>query len=57
MKEKFFGKLETLIAEARRLKTSGFDEQEPEGWKPTGWQDASPPITIAPGALSNPRCA
>ena len=30
MKEKFFGKLETLIAEARRLKTRGFDEQEPE---------------------------
>jgi type I restriction-modification system DNA methylase subunit len=30
MKEKFFGKLEILIAEARRLKTSGFDEQEPE---------------------------
>ncbi len=30
MKEKFFGKLETLIAEARRLITRGFDEQEPE---------------------------
>jgi type I restriction-modification system DNA methylase subunit len=30
MKEKFFGKLETLIAEARQLKTRGFDEQEPE---------------------------
>ena len=30
MKEQFFGKLETLIAEARRLKTRGFDEQEPE---------------------------
>jgi type I restriction-modification system DNA methylase subunit len=30
MKEKFFGKLETLIAEARRLTTRGFDEQEPE---------------------------
>jgi hypothetical protein len=30
MKDKFFGKLETLIAEARRLKTRGFDESEPE---------------------------
>ncbi len=30
IKEKFFGKLETLIAEARRLKTRGFSEQEPE---------------------------
>jgi hypothetical protein len=30
MKEKFFGRLETLIAEARRLRTRGFDEQEPE---------------------------
>ena len=30
MKEKFFGRLETLIAEARRLITRGFDEQEPE---------------------------
>ena len=30
-KEKFFGRLETLITEARRLrKTLGFDEQEPE---------------------------
>ncbi len=29
-KEKFFGRLETLITEARRLKTRGFDEQEPE---------------------------
>ncbi len=30
MKQKFFGKLETLIAEARRLITHGFDDQEPE---------------------------
>ena len=30
IKEQFFGKLEILIAEARRLKTRGFDEQEPE---------------------------
>jgi type I restriction-modification system DNA methylase subunit len=30
MKEQFFAKLETLIAEARRLTTRGFDEQEPE---------------------------
>ena len=30
MKEKFFAKLESLIAEARRLKVRGFDEQEPE---------------------------
>jgi type I restriction-modification system DNA methylase subunit len=29
-KEKFFAKLETLVAEARRLKVRGFDEQEPE---------------------------
>ena len=29
-KEKFFTKLEALIAEARRLKTSGFGDQEPE---------------------------
>jgi type I restriction-modification system DNA methylase subunit len=30
MKEQFFAKLETLIAEARRLKVRGFGEQEPE---------------------------
>ena len=30
MKEIFFAKLETLIAEARRLKVRGFGEQEPE---------------------------
>src|ERR1035437_4660807 len=30
MKEQFFTKLETLIAEARRLKIRGFDDQEPE---------------------------
>jgi type I restriction-modification system DNA methylase subunit len=29
-KEKFFAKLETLIAKAKRLQTRGFDEQEPE---------------------------
>jgi type I restriction-modification system DNA methylase subunit len=29
-KEKFFTELETLIAKAKRLQTSGFDEQEPE---------------------------
>jgi type I restriction-modification system DNA methylase subunit len=29
-KDKFFAKLENLIAEARRLKVRGFDEQEPE---------------------------
>ena len=29
-KENFFTKLEALIAEARRLQTRGFDEQEPE---------------------------
>lgn len=29
-KENFFAKLESLIAEARRLKVRGFDEQEPE---------------------------
>jgi type I restriction-modification system DNA methylase subunit len=29
-KEKFFAKLESLIAEARSLKVHGFDEQEPE---------------------------
>ncbi|MBI3414019.1 MAG: N-6 DNA methylase [Verrucomicrobia bacterium] len=30
MKEQFFSKLELLIADARRLKTAGFGEQEPE---------------------------
>lgn len=30
MKEQFFAKLETLLAEARRLLTHGFGEQEPE---------------------------
>jgi type I restriction-modification system DNA methylase subunit len=30
MKEQFFAKLETLIAQAGRLKVSGFDDQEPE---------------------------
>jgi len=30
MKEQFFAKLETLIAEGQRLKTSGFGDQEPE---------------------------
>jgi len=29
-KEQFFAELETLIAKAKRLQTSGFDEQEPE---------------------------
>jgi type I restriction-modification system DNA methylase subunit len=29
-KEKFFAVLQTLIAKAKRLQTSGFDEQEPE---------------------------
>ena len=30
IKDQFFAKLETLIAEAKRLRTSGFGEQEPE---------------------------
>ncbi len=50
MKQQFFAKLETLIAEARRLKTRGFDEQEPEE---ATKQRLIEPLLQAPGFASD----